>query len=221
LSKAWRSLAHELLPAIVAGAWATALFAVGVVLATMYAAPIQDVVTAHGALGVLVFFFTSVVAVLLPLLSNLLLVPFAVLAWGPWVTAGLLLAGWIAGAGLSFALGRHARAFVLRQFPGVQRYGDIDRLIDPRHRFGSLVLLRMTFPVDVLSYALGMFSRSTTLAENVMSTAVGAAPFAVLFALIPTLSTAAQVAVIGGSVLAFVAYVPWVLRRSSGTTRDG
>jgi uncharacterized membrane protein YdjX (TVP38/TMEM64 family) len=221
MSKASRSLEHELLPAIVAGVWATALFAVGVVLATIYAAPIQDAVTAHGALGVLVFFVTSIVAVLMPLLSNLLLVPFAVLAWGPWWTAGLLLSGWIAGAGLSFALGRHARDFVLRHFPAVQRYGDIDRLIDPRHRLASLVLLRMTFPVDVLSYSLGMFSRSTTLTENVVSTAVGAAPFAVLFALFPTLSTAGQAAVIGGSVLAFVAYVPWVLRRSSGTTRDG
>jgi uncharacterized membrane protein YdjX (TVP38/TMEM64 family) len=221
MSEASRSLKHDWLPAILAGLWATALFAVGVVLAAMYAAPIQDAVTAHGAFGVLVFFVTSVVAVLIPLLSNLLLVPFAVLAWGPWSTAGLLWAGWIVGAGLSFALGRHARAFVLRHFPAVHRYGDIDRLIDPRHRFASLVLLRMTFPVDVLSYSLGLFSRSTTLAENVVSTAVGAAPFAVLFALVPTLSTAAQVAVIGGSVLAFVAYVPWVLRRSSRTTPVG
>jgi len=40
----------------------------------------------------------------------------------------------------------------------------------------------MTFPVDVLSYALGLFSRSTTLAENMVSTAIGGAPFALLFA---------------------------------------
>jgi len=38
----------------------------------------------------------------------------------------------------------------------------------------------------VLSYALGLFSARTTLAENVLSTALGAAPFALLFALVPT-----------------------------------
>ena len=118
-------------------------------------------------------------------------------------------------------LRRYARAFVLHHFPSVRRHGDIDRLIDPRHRLGSLVLLRMTFPVDVLSYSLGLFSRSTTLTEIVVSTALGAAPFAVLFALVPTLSAGAQLAVIGASSLGFVAYVPWVWRRSSSGARDG
>jgi cation diffusion facilitator CzcD-associated flavoprotein CzcO len=100
----------------------------------------------------------------------------------------LLLSGWVAGAALSFVLGRHAREWFLRHFPAAKRHANIDRLIHPRHRLWSLVLLRMTFPVDVLSHSLGLFSRSTTLTENVVSTALGAAPFAVMFALIPTLS---------------------------------
>jgi hypothetical protein len=75
------------------------------------------------------------------------------------------------------------------------------------------VVLRMTFPVDVLSYALGLFSRRTTLAENVVSTAIGAAPFALLFAWFPALSAAAQVALFAASALLFGAYAWWVLRR--------
>jgi len=74
----------------------------------------------------------------------------------------------------------------------------------------------MTFPVDVLSYALGLFSRSTTLIENALSTALGAAPFALLFALLPTLSTPVQLVVFGGSALAFAVYALWVLRGPSG-----
>ena len=176
--------------------------------------------SANARLGIVVFVATSAVAVLLPMLTNLPLVPFAVLVWGPWWTAVLLLSGWVAGAALSFTLGRHARALVLRHFPAVERHADIDRLIHPDHRWVSLVLLR-TFPVDVLSYSLGLFSRSTTLAESVVSTAVGAAPFAVLFALIPTLSTTAQLVVFGASALAFAAYALWVLRRASDTLRNG
>ena len=133
----------------------------------------------------------------------------------------LLLLGWVAGAALSFALGRHARALILRHFPSVNRHGNIDRLIHPRHRLWSLVLLRMTFPVDVLSYALGLFSRSTTLSENVVSTALGGAPFAVLFALLPTLSATAQLVVFGASTLVFIAYALWVLRSASNATREG
>lgn len=214
------SLKHALsradfLPSLRAAAWATGLFAVGVALALAYAAPLREVVAARPFVAILVFVGTSALAVLLPMLTNLMLVPIAVLAWGPWWTAAMLLSGWIAGAALAFVLGRHARALVLRRFPSVQRHADVDRLIDPRHRLASLVLLRMTFPVDVLSYALGLFSRDTTLRENVVSTAVGAAPFAILFALLPTLSATTQLMVFGASTLAFVAYVPWVLRRSA------
>ena len=166
------------------------------------------------------FFVSSALAVLIPVLTNLPLVPLAVLAWGPGWTAVLLL-GWVAGAALSFVLGRHARTWVPRHFPSVGRHANIDRLIHPHHRLWSLVLLRMTFPVEVLSYALGLFSRSTTLTENAISTSLGGAPFAFLFALFPTLSTAGQLAVFGGSALAFGAHALWVLHRPSDATPDG
>jgi uncharacterized membrane protein YdjX (TVP38/TMEM64 family) len=203
----------DLWPSVRAGLGVIVLFAAGVWLARQYESPIQDALRVNAALGIAVFYATSVVAVLLPMLSNLPLVPLAVLAWGPWWTAVILLLGWITGAALSFTLGRHARAPILRHFPSVQRHADIDRLIQPRHRLLSLVLLRMTFPVDVLSYALGLFSRKTTVVENTASTAIGAAPFALLFALFPTLNGAAQWMVFGGSLLVFALYAAWILRR--------
>lgn len=203
----------ELWPSVRTGLWVVLLFAASVALVRYADTPIHDALEVHAGLGMTVFFASSAVAVLMPLLTNLPLLPLAVLAWGPWWTAGLLLSGWVLGAALSFALGRHARDLILRHFPSVQRHADIDRLIHPRHRLWSLILLRMTFPVDVLSYALGLFSARTTLAENVVSTALGAAPFAVLFALFPTFSGAAQLAVLGASLLVFVAYVYWMLHR--------
>ena len=205
----------DLWPSVRAGLWVIALFAVAMLLARQFAAPIQGVLSTHARLGIVVFVATSALAVLMPLLTNLPLVPFAVLAWGPWWTALLLLLGWVVGATLSFTLGRHARAWILRHVPSVTRHAQIDRLIHPRHRLWSLILLRMTFPVDVLSYALGLFSRNTTLTESVVSTALGAAPFALLFALFPTLSTTSQLVVFGASALAFALYALWVLRRPS------
>jgi uncharacterized membrane protein YdjX (TVP38/TMEM64 family) len=207
----------ELWPSIRNTLCALALFVAGVFVARNYASPIQGLLADYAAIGVGIFIASSVLAVLLPLLSNLPLVPAAVVAWGPWWTAGLLLLGWIIGAALAFTVGRHGRAHTLRHFPSVQRHADIDRLIHPRHRLLSLILLRMTFPVDVLSYSLGLFSRSTTLGENVLSTMIGAAPFALLFALLPTLSATAQLTIFGGSVLAFLAYASWVWRGPSGT----
>ncbi len=203
----------ELWPSVRASVAVVVLFAAGLWVARHYAEPIGATLATHSTLGMSVFLVSSAVAVLLPMLTNLPLLPLAVLAWGPGLSALILLLGWVLGAGLSFLLGRHARAGILRRFPSVQRHAEIDRLIHPRHRLLSLVMLRMTFPVDVLSYALGMFSRSTTLLENLTSTALGGAPFAILFALFPTLSGNAQWAVFGGSLLAFVLYAAWILRR--------
>jgi len=205
----------ELRWSVLTGAWVVLLFTAAVLLAREFSAPIQGVLHAHPRLAILVFIATSIVAVLVPLLTNLPLVPLAVLAWGPAWTALLLLGGWVAGAAISFMLGRHARPFILRHFPSATRHANIDRLIHSRHRLTSLILLRMTFPVDVLSYALGLFSRNTTLTENAVSTAVGAAPFALLFALFPALRATAQLIVFVGSALVFVAYVLWVLRTTA------
>ena len=116
--------------------------------------------------------------------------------------------------GLAFVLARRARQWVLRRFSSVHRHTQIDRLIHPQHRLTSLIMLRMTFPVDVLSYALGLFSRSTSGADVALSTALGAAPFALMFALVPTLSGVAQLVIAVASVAVFGLYVVWVLRAS-------
>jgi uncharacterized membrane protein YdjX (TVP38/TMEM64 family) len=203
-----------------AGLWVLALFAAAVGVTRWYAAAIEATLAAHGPLGVAVFVVTSALAVLVPAMTNLPLVRLAVLAWGPWWTAALLLFGWTAGSGLSFALGRHARALILRHFPSVRRHADIERLIHPQQRMASLVLLRMTFPVDVLSYALGLFSPRTTLAESTLATVIGAAPFALLFAIAPVLPLLVQFVVFGGSALVFVAYLLWVLRHPFGAARE-
>jgi uncharacterized membrane protein YdjX (TVP38/TMEM64 family) len=209
----------ELLPSLRLGAGVVVLFAAALLLARAYAGPIQGVLAAYPRLGVLVFFASAVLAVLMPLLTNLPLVPLAVLAWGPAWTALLLLAGWLVGAAIAYALGRHARTVIRRHFPSVQRHAGIDRLIHPQRRMVSLILLRMTFPVDVLSYALGLFSRHTSATENLLSTALGAAPFALLFAYFPALPETAQLILLALSVLVFAVYVGWILHRPR--TGDG
>lgn len=185
------------------------LLVTSVLFIQAYATQLRELVADHAGLGIVVFLISSVLAVLLPLLTNLPLIPIAAVTYGEGLTATLLLLGWTTGSAMAFSLGRYLRAATLRQFPSANQYADIDRLIHPKHRLWSLVLLRMTFPVDILSYSLGIFSRTTTLHETILSTALGAAPFAVLFAFFPTLSTTTQLSFIVLSVIAFAIYAWW------------
>ena len=69
----------------------------------------------------------------------------------------------------------------------------------------------MTFPVDIFSYALGLFSTRTTAKQNLLSTAIGVAPFALLFAFFPTLPVAGQTAFLAGCALVFLGYASWMM----------
>ena len=86
-----------------------------------------------------------------------------------------------------------------------------DRRLDPSQR----AVLRATFPVDVLSYALGAFSPATTHRQQAVSVVLGAAPFALLFAWVPAMPAWAQGVVFAACTAAFVAYSAWILRRAS------
>lgn len=203
-------------PSLRGGLWALVLFALGLWLVHRHAAPIQTTLHGWQTAGQMAFFASSVLAVLVPALSNLPLMPVAVAAWGTWAAAALLLAGWTVGSVLAFGLSRHARGTVERCWPSAMRHADIDRLIHPRHRLLSLVMLRMTFPVDVLSHALGLFSTRTSWAEVALSTAIGGAPFAALFALVPALPPAWQAGVLGMATAGFLAYAGWIWRATPG-----
>ena len=67
----------------------------------------------------LFFFLTTALAVVLPLFSNLPLVPFAVLFWSPWPIALILILGWVAGASISFELAKRLQAPMIRHFPAL------------------------------------------------------------------------------------------------------
>lgn len=203
-------------PSLRGGLWALALFALGLWLVQRHTGLIQGTLGDWQALGLLGFFGSSVLAVLMPALSNLPLMPVAVTAWGALPAAALLLGGWTLGSVLAFVLARRARGPVERRLPAVMRLADIDRLIHPRHRLWSLIMLRMTFPVDVLSHALGLFSQRTRGFEVALSTAIGGAPFAALFAFVPTLPPGWQALVLGLSAAGFVVHALWILRTRPG-----
>jgi uncharacterized membrane protein YdjX (TVP38/TMEM64 family) len=175
-----------------------------------YEVVITSYVTGHSLMSYAVFVVIAFIAVVIPIWSNLFLIPFGVVAWGPVLTTVLCVTGWWVGAVFSFALGRIFQASILRKYPLLYRYADIDAIIPSRHVFIGLVVLRMTFPVDVLSYALGIFSKKVTHTMNAVSTLVGIIPFALLFAYFSEVSRMYQVGIISITVGSFAAYYVYV-----------
>ena len=125
------------------------------------------------------------------------IIPVTAVAIGSLSTALLSILAWAAGAIAAFLIARHFGRPILRRFVSLEEIDRYERLVPDGARFVWIVLLRMVLPVDVLSYALGLFSRME-LWKYSLATLLGVAPFSFVLAYLGP-------AVVGGEVFLVLA----------------
>lgn len=177
------------------------------ILAHTYALEISSAINGHSFLGKIIFVAVAAFAVIVPVFSNLFLLPFGVVAFGPNVTALLCILGWWIGSVVSFAIARTYQYKLLDRYPSLAQYEYVDVLVPKKHEFFALIFLRMTIPVDVLSYALGLFSRRISWKQNAITTLIGITPFAFIFSYIGIFPPLAQAGILTATVLLFIVYI--------------
>ncbi len=172
-----------------------ALFIGADLLADTYTQEITRLIESYGMEGELLFIAMAMLAVVIPIWSNIFLLPFGVITWGPFLTALLCITGWWFGSVISFYIARVYKEWLLRKYPSLHKYEVIDSLISKEHVMPSLIFLRMTMPVDILSYAIGLFSKRITWKQNAITTIIGITPFAFIFSYIGVFKTSVQIAI--------------------------
>lgn len=176
-------------------------------LANTYTKEITSLMESLGMGGQLFFIAMAMIAVIIPVWSNIFLLPFGVMMWGPFFTAILCILGWWMGSIVSFFIARTYQEWLLGKYPSLKKYQLIDSLVPDNKVFFSLIFLRMTMPVDVLSYALGLFSRRISWKLNAITTSIGIMPFAFVFSYIGVLSPLVQVLIFITTTSLFIGYV--------------
>lgn len=139
-------------------------------------ATVQAWMEQHKEGGAVAYFGAVVASVVLLPLSSLPLLPLAVRLWGVVLAALLSAAGWWTGALIAFGLARLGRRYLER----VTSLDAVDRLaqrIPPDIGFGGIVVLRVIFPVDVVSFALGLL-KHLRFSTYAIASLVGIVPFA-------------------------------------------
>lgn len=169
--------------------------------------------------GILLYVFVTVISVLVPPVNGIVLLPVASAVYGVTTAAVLSILGWTLGSMLAFAAARLYGEHLVRHFPSMARSSHIERLISEKHLFWSIVFLKMTFPVDILSYALGFFTRiPSTL--YFWATIIGVTPFAFVFASLGGLSLKTQLLVFAGLSLIFLPYLYFMRKRGGEKEED-
>ena len=164
----------------------------------------------NGFLGILVYFLIVIIAIVIAPISMMPLIPLASGLWG-WINAAIIhIIGWTLGSFVVFFICRKYGVGLVRKFVSLETINRFESKIPKGEYFLDIVLLRMIIPVDLLSYALGLFSK-VKFRTYALATFIGIMPFAFVFSYLGTISLLYQI--LGFVVVGFVIGLVHELRK--------
>ncbi|MFQ5531808.1 MAG: TVP38/TMEM64 family protein, partial [Candidatus Nanoarchaeia archaeon] len=131
--------------------------------------------------GMFVYFIITIIAIVIAPVSMLPLITIATNLWGIIPTVILNVTGWTIGSLIAFLLARKYGVPIVKRLISLDKIYAIEKKIPQENLFWSVVFFRMVIPADILSYALGLFSKMKT-SHYTLATLIGVTPFAFVFA---------------------------------------
>jgi uncharacterized membrane protein YdjX (TVP38/TMEM64 family) len=193
-----------------------AAFITASVLAHRYESTLMNLLGDGGVMSMAVFvFLTAFFVVFVIPLDIVFLIPIGTTTWGPVATALMSILGWVTGASIAFWIARARGVRIVSYLIGDARVAALRERIPQTGLFWSIVFLRMLIPVDLLSYALGLFTHMPWHAY-MLATAIGVSPFGFFFAYAGTLPPWYQAAALL-SAFALVTVILWQYHKSHGS----
>lgn len=146
-------------------------------LSIIYGDQLKAFVRIQGAIGMVSYVIIAVISDVIGPITAVPLIPIAVTFWGSIATAVLSIAGWTIGAMIVFWLTRRFGKPLVSKMINLERVEEVGRAIPEKNFFWMVIFFRIIFPVDILSYALGLFTNMQWL-PYLVSTIIGITPFA-------------------------------------------
>ena len=149
-------------------------------LVRAHAPHISNFIDQHPVQGVFLYVLLNIVDAVVAPGATLPLIPVAVHVWGHLPAALVTTAGWTAGSLVAFLIARRWGTPIVRRLTSIERLKRVKPYI-PKNLFWSVVAVRMVLPMDVISYALGLFT-DMSWPTYVAATALGLTPSAFVLA---------------------------------------
>ena len=160
------------------------VFIITLVLMIMYGDTIERLagyMSGMNMVSYIAYVLVLIIAVVAMPVTVMPLIPVAASLLGPFATALLSIVGWTVGGAIAFLIARYVARPIIERFVSLKRVDELAAQIPHETRFLTIVLLRLTLPVDLVSYALGL-SKSIGFFEYVAATFVGVIWFSFAFA---------------------------------------
>ena len=151
--------------------------------------------------GVFIYLLITIFAIVFAPISMMPLIPLASGLWGWQYAAIVNILGWMLGSFIVFFICRKFGISLIKKFISLNDIYRWEKRIPEKNIFFTLILLRMTIPVDVLSYAIGLLTK-INFRTYALTTIIGIIPFAFVFSYLGTISWIYQI--IGFIAIGFV-----------------
>jgi len=133
-----------------------------------------------GIWGMLLYTLIVIASIVFAPVAVMPLMPLASGLWGWQITALLSIVGWTIGAAIAFGIARKYGKKLIKKIVSLNEIEEFEKRIPKKNIFLTIVFLRMTVPVDGLSYLFGLFSR-ISFKTYILATIIGITPFSIAF----------------------------------------
>lgn len=188
------------------------LFVAASYFSQAYFDTLTELLGEYSVLGMFMYVIGATVATIIAPLSFLPILPVAVALWGSFIAAILSILAWSIGAAVAFLLARRYGRPLIRHLVGERKMEYISGFLPKKYLFIAVVFLRMAFPVDLLSYALGLFG-IMRFWPYMGATIVGITPFAFVFSYLADVDIRFQLGAFALGVLCIALSFPYMKRR--------
>lgn len=166
-----------------------------------------------GFSGIFIYIFIVIIAEVIAPVSAIPLLPIAANTWGWFWAAILSIIGWVIGAIIAFEIARKYGVPLVKKLVSLEQLYKLEKRIPEEHIFFGVVFLRMAVPVDILSYALGLFSKINRK-KYILATIIGVTPFAFVLSYLGTLPLYYQIIAFSiGVIILILGWLTFVYRR--------
>lgn len=165
---------------VVGGILVAALFLLAVAVSRTFSDDIAGYLD-FGFVGMAIYVAAGIVATVAAPLTTVPLIPIASALWGPFTTGVLSIFSWTLGSIIAFIFARRLGQPFVSKFIDLAKIAKYEKVLGRENIFFDIVFLRMAVPVDILSYAIGLFT-SVKFGTYVAATIIGIAPFAFILA---------------------------------------
>lgn len=143
--------------------------------------------------GHIAYVLIAALAIVIAPFSSVPLIPLGVELWGVVPAALLSAAGWTMGSVFALLLARSFGAEFIKKLMAVDHLVQAEKYVPKNGMFLSVALLHVILPPELVSYAIGLFSRMHVV-SYALATAIGVLPFAFFYAYLGTFEWYVQLA---------------------------